>query len=186
MKRYNLIYADPPWSFRDKANAGQRGASHKYPCMAVGAICDLPIGDIAAPDCLLAMWHVGAMPREALAVVDAWGFKLKTMKGFTWHKLTKHGKDHFGMGHWSRANTEDCLFATRGKIRRINAGVPQLIHAKVGRHSEKPEEARDRLVRLAGDIPRVELFARTSTPGWDMFGNEIENSISLCPPCPAT
>ncbi len=171
-KRYSLIYADPPWSYRDKGNAGRRGSSHKYECMTLDEICALPIMQIAAADCLLAMWWVAPMPMEALRVVEAWGFKLRTMKGFTWHKKTKNGLSHFGMGHWTRSNSEDCLFATRGKPRRVNAGVRQLIEASIGRHSEKPAEARNRLVRLMGDVPRVELFARGAVAGWDVWGLE--------------
>ena len=96
---FSLIYADPPWTYRDKCHAGKRGAGYKYSCMTLDDICSIPVASIAAPDCLLAMWWVPPQPREALAVVDAWGFELITMKGFTWHKLTKNGKSHFGMGN---------------------------------------------------------------------------------------
>lgn len=177
--KYKIIYADPAWQFNDKASAGERGACHKYSVMSVDDMCALPVADLAADDCLLAMWWVGAMPDEALKLVKAWGFKLKTTKGFTWHKLTKHGKDHFGMGNWTRANSEDCLFAVRGKPKRVSCGVPQLIHAKVREHSRKPDEARDRLVRLMGDVPRVELFARQKHDGWASWGNEVESDINL-------
>lgn len=173
--KYQIIYADPPWQYRDKCNAGERGACHKYDVMDLSAIKALPVADLAADDCLLAMWWVPPMPHEALQVVEAWGFKLKTMKGFTWHKQTKNGKSHFGMGHWTRANTEDCLFAVRGKPKRVCAGVRQFIDAPIGRHSEKPEEARTRLVQLIGDIPRIELFARAKPEGWDVWGNEVES-----------
>lgn len=178
-KRYEIIYADPPWTYRDKANAGERGAEYKYPCMTVAELCALPVWELAAPDCLLAMWHVPPMPAEALRVIDAWGFELKTFKGFTWHKLTVTGKDHFGMGNWTRANSEDCLFAVRGRPQRVNKGVRQMIHAPVREHSRKPDEARERLVTLMGDVPRVELFARQATDGWDVWGNEIENTPRL-------
>lgn len=172
---YSLIYADPPWTYRDKAHAGQRGAEYKYPCMSISELMALPVHKLAAPDCLLALWHVPVMPREALAVIAAWGFTLKTMKGFTWHKLTKNGLSHFGMGNWTRANTEDCLFATRGKPQRVNASIPQFINAPKGRHSEKPHEARHRLELLLGNVPRLELFARKHFAGWDSWGNEITN-----------
>lgn len=172
--KFNLIYADPPWQYRDKANAGRRGACHKYDVMTLSDIMALPVLELAAADCLLALWWVAPMPAEALAVVTAWGFTLKTMKGFTWHKLTKNGHDHFGMGNWTRANSEDCLFAVRGKPQRVDAGVRQMITAPVGRHSEKPAEARQRLERLLGDVPRVELFARATAPGWVSWGNQVE------------
>lgn len=169
---FDLIYADPPWTYTDKAHAGERGAGYKYSCMTLEEICSLPVIDIAAKNCLLAMWHVPPMPREALRVVEAWGFTLKTMKGFTWHKLTKYGKDHFGMGNWTRANTEDCLFAVKGRPQRVDRSVRQLIHAPVREHSRKPDEARDRLVTLLGDRSRIELFARQQTPGWIAWGDQ--------------
>jgi N6-adenosine-specific RNA methylase IME4 len=175
---YPLIYADPPWTYNDKANDGARGAGHKYPTMTVRDICRLPVWDLAADDCLLAMWWVPTMPLEALKVIDAWGFRLATMKGFTWHKTTAKGKEKIGMGHYTRANTEDCLFAIRGRWvgRRVSAGVRQFITAPVRAHSQKPDEATDRLVQLVGDVPRVELFARVVRPGWDRWGNEVEST----------
>jgi N6-adenosine-specific RNA methylase IME4 len=181
MKQYSLIYADPAWQYRDKASAGKRGACHKYPVMSWREVCLLgeKIRAITAPDCLLAMWWVAPMPAEAIKVVEAWGFELKTMKGFTWHKLTKNGKSHFGMGNYTRANTEDCLFARRGRPKRMDAGVRQFLEAPIREHSRKPDEARDRLVQLLGDVPRLELFARQQTPGWDVWGNEVEGSIDL-------
>ena len=172
---YSLIYADPPWSYRDKCHSGKRGAGYKYPCMNLQDICNLQVASIAADDCLLAMWWVPPMPVEALQVVESWGFTIKTMCGFTWHKTTKHGKDAFGMGNYTRGNAENCLFAVRGRPKRMCAGVSQMIVAQVGRHSEKPAEARDRLVRLMGDVPRIELFARTTAPGWDSWGNEVDS-----------
>ncbi|MEO1391040.1 MAG: MT-A70 family methyltransferase [Cyanobacteria bacterium J06634_6] len=172
--KYQIIYADPPWQYRDEANAGNRGACHKYPVMTYQDICALPVQDIADDNCLLAMWWVGPQPREALAVVDAWGFTLKNMTGFSWHKTTKTGKSHFGMGHLTRGNVENCLFAVRGKPKRVNAGVRQFIQAPHRGHSRKPDEARLRLEDLMGNVPRIELFAREKPPYWDVWGNEID------------
>lgn len=176
--KYSLIYADPPWTYRDSADDGARGACHKYQTMSLHDICRLPIDKIAAENCLLAMWWVPTMPAEALKVMDAWGFRLATIKGFTWHKETKNGKSKIGMGHYTRANTEDCLFAVRGKWAgmRKDAGVRQYISAPIRAHSQKPDEAADRLVRLVGDVPRIELFARTERAGWDRWGNECEST----------
>jgi len=178
-KKYNIIYADPPWSYRDKANSGKRGAAHKYDVMNIDDLCKMPVNDLAADDCLLAMWWVPPMPKEALALVEAWGFELKTMFGFTWHKQTVNGLDHFGMGNWTRANQEAVLFATKGKPKRIAKNVRQIIHAKIGEHSAKPPETRDRLIDLMGNVPRLEMFARTKTDGWDCFGNEIKSDIEI-------
>lgn len=177
-KKYSIIYADPPWKYRNPANSGQRGACHKYNLMTIEQICAMNIQSIAADDCLLAMWWVPPMPTEALQVVEAWGFKHMTMFGFLWHKLTRHGKDHFGMGNMTRANAEACLFAKRGKPQRVNKGVRQLIHAPVREHSRKPDEARTRLSSLMGDnSPKIELFARQRHPGWHAIGDEIKSDI---------
>ena len=180
--KYDLILADPPWVYRDKGNAGKRGASHKYPVMHVNDICRLPIWEIANPEsCLLAMWWVPTQPREALKVIDMWGFRLVTMKGFTWHKTNpKKGNSAIGMGHLTRANSEDMLFAVRGKFpHRLDASIIQHVTAPRGRHSEKPAVFRDLLVKLVGDIPRIELFARQSPQGWHTWGNECDCNIEL-------
>lgn len=178
-RKYGLIYADPAWKFDNAAKSkGQWGGAAKhYKTMTVEEICALPVADLAAKDCLLAMWHVPAMPEEAIAVVKAWGFRLVTTKGFCWHKLTTTGLDHFGMGTLSRGNTEDCMFAVRGKPVRKSRSVRQLIHAPVREHSRKPDEARERLLQLLGEIPRIELFARQPHYGWDAWGNELTSNL---------
>lgn len=183
MRKYTLIYADPPWTYRDKANDGERGAGHKYQTMSISDICRLPIWDLAAESCLLAMWWVPTQPAEALKVMDAWGFRLMTMKGFTWHKTNKHkGNSAIGMGHMTRANSEDCLFAVKGKLPgRLDASICQHVTAPRMEHSAKPSQFRDLLVRLLGEVPRCELFSRDSVPGWDMWGNQCDRSFDLLP-----
>ncbi len=185
-KKYTLIYADPPWSYRDKAKSGDRGAGFKYPTMTVMDICRLPVWELAAESCLLAMWWVPTQPLEALKVVDAWGFKLMTMKGFTWNKsyLRQTDKLALGMGHMTRANSEDCLFAVKGKLPdRLNAGIVQSFTApRHTEHSRKPDHVREKLVQLLGDIPRIELFARQSSHGFDCWGNQCGSpAVDLLP-----
>lgn len=184
MEKYSLIYADPPWTYRDKAKSGERGAAFNYPVMNLRDICRLPVWDLAADSCLLAMWHVPTMPAEALKVVEAWGFRFMTMKGFTWHKTNrKKGNSAIGMGHMTRANSEDCLFAIRGRMpERIDASICQHITAPRMDHSAKPPIIRDKLVQLLGDVPRIELFARQSVDGWHAWGNECDSAISLTEP----
>lgn len=173
---YNIIYADPPWMYTDKI--AKRGAEANYLCMTMDELKALPVYDIAADDCLLAMWWTGPMAREAIELVDAWGFEFKNMTGFTWAKRTKLWKWHFGMGRLTRGNTESVLFATKGKPKRISASVSQLVEAPYQGHSVKPDEVAHRLVELMGDVPRLEMFARRQLPGWDVFGH-IEGSIVL-------
>ena len=173
-KKYEIIYADPPWTYNDKASAGNRGAGFKYSLMTIDQIESLPVSEIAADNCVLFMWHVAPMPEEALRVVKAWGFTLKTMKGFTWAKQNKKSDGFFmGMGNWTRANTEDCLIAVKGKPKRIDASVRQLVISRLRGHSQKPDEVRSAIVQLMGDLPRIELFARQTADGWDSWGNEL-------------
>ncbi|EMD0638810.1 hypothetical protein VPZ60_004226 [Salmonella enterica] len=184
--KYRLIYADPAWNYRDKAKSGKRGASFKYPTMKVEDICRLPVWQLADPEsCLLAMWWVPTMVEEALAVMKAWGFRLMTMKGFTWHKTCKNQQDKsaMGMGHLTRANTEDVLFAVRGKMpERQCASIIQHFSAPRMEHSAKPDCVRQKLVQLVGDVPRIELFARGRVDNWDTWGNEAHtNSVEFQP-----
>lgn len=121
------------------------------------------------------------MPKlnECLEVIKAWGFEYKTV-AFTWIKLNKNKPTPFmGMGRWTRANAEICLLATKGKPSRISAGVHSVVMTPIEGHSKKPQEVRDRIVKLMGDIPRLEMFARNKTEGWDVFGNEVSDSITL-------
>lgn len=173
-RRYDVIYADPPWVYRDRAKAGQRGAGFKYPLLNDRDVAALPVGRIAADDSMLFLWVTWPKLQELLPIVDAWGFRYRTV-GFVWVKRARSsGALAWGMGSWTRANTEPCLLATRGRPVRASAGVHQVVEAALGRHSEKPAEVRDRIVQLAGDVPRIELFARQLTPGWDAWGNDVQ------------
>lgn len=180
---YSLIYADPPWTYNDKCADGKRGAGFKYPTMSVADICRLPVWDLAADSCLLAMWWVPTQPEEALQVMRAWGFRLMTMKGFTWHKTNRvKGGSAIGMGWMTRANSEDCLFAVKGKLPpRLDASICQHVTAPRMEHSAKPEAFREKLVQLLGDVPRIELFARQQADGWDSWGNQCDKSVILVP-----
>ena len=178
--KYRLIYADPPWQYKDKCKDGKRGADFKYPTMKVEDICRLPVWDVADDEsCLLAMWWVPTMAEEAIAVAKAWGFRIMTMKGFTWHKVCKNqpAKDAMGMGHLTRANSEDCLFAVRGRLpARIDASIIQMVTAPRMEHSAKPGIVRHKLERLLGDVPRIELFCRGEVEGWHTWGNQAAKS----------
>lgn len=183
--KYTLIYADPPWSYRDKAANGNRGAGFKYPVMNVLDICRLPAWELAAENCLLAMWWVPTQPAEALEVVKAWGFRLMTMKGFTWNKCGVRQRDKLvlGMGNATRANSEDCLFAIKGRLPpRRSAGIVQSFTAPRLEHSRKPDHVREKLVQLLGDVPRIELFARQSSHGFDVWGNQcVDPAVKMIP-----
>jgi N6-adenosine-specific RNA methylase IME4 len=177
--KYSIIYADPPWTYMDKASAGNRGAFYKYDLMDDNDIYSIPVSEIADDDCILFIWATFPKIAEALETIKAWGFTYKTV-AFTWVKTNKKSDSLFwGMGRWTRSNAEVCLLATKGKPKRINAGVHSVVMSPIGRHSAKPAEVRDRIVSLVGDLPRIELFARSASDGWDVWGNEIEPTVYL-------
>ena len=98
--------------------------------------------------------------------------------GFVWLKKNRKADSWFyGLGFWTRGNAEICLLATRGHPKRQAANVHQFIISPIEAHSKKPDEARDKIVALMGDLPRVDLFARQTPPGWDVWGNEVEPTI---------
>lgn len=169
-KKYNIIYADPPWRYQDRKCNG--ACEFHYETMSIKDICKLPINNIAAKDCVLFLWSTYPMLNEAMQLMEAWGFKYKTI-AFQWVKQNKSGNGFFfGLGRWTRGNTECCLIATKGKPKRVNNSVSQLIVSPIQAHSKKPEEARIKIVDLMGNLPRIELFARESFEGWDCWGNE--------------
>ena len=147
--------------------------------MSIEEIKKIDISSIADDNCVLFMWWVGSQPQEALDLVKEWGFTLKTMTGFNWVKLTKLQKLFFGMGFWTRAGSECCLIATKGKVKPISHSVRSVLMAENKKHSQKPPEIRERIVQLCGDLPRLEIFARDRTEGWDVFGNEVENDVKF-------
>ena len=179
-KKYSVIYADPPWSYRTWSKKGNgRSAESHYPTMSLNDICVLPVADIADKDCALFLWATFPNLHEAFEVIKAWGFEYKTV-AFCWVKRNKKSPSWFvGLGHWTRANAEICLLATRGKPQRISKSVRQIVDTPIERHSKKPDEVRNRIVELMGDVPRIELFAREQSQGWDVFGNEIESDVEL-------
>lgn len=147
--------------------------------MPIEDICALPVRELAATNCALLLWATFPLLPEAFQTIDAWGFTYKTV-AFVWVKRNKVSPGYFlGAGNWTRANAEVCLLATKGKLKRECAAVRQIIDTPIENHSKKPSETRDRIIQLFGDLPRVELFARQYTPGWDVWGNEIDSTISL-------
>ena len=175
IRKYSVIYADPPWRYAQK---GLQGAAEKhYPTMGIDELCTLPVADLAAPDSVLFLWATFPQLPEALRLIKAWGFTYKSV-AFVWLKKNRKSEGWFyGLGFWTRGNAEVCLLATRGHPKRQAANVHQFIISPIQEHSRKPEEAREKIVALMGDVPRVELFARQSPPGWDVWGNEVESTL---------
>lgn len=177
-KKYKIIYADPPWSYDDKSmNRG--GAERHYKTTKNSELCKLDIQSISDDDCILFMWATFPKLREALELIDAWGFEYKT-NAFTWVKKNKKSLTNFwGMGRWTRSNAEICLLAVKGKPKRLSMSVHSIIEEPIMQHSRKPQVVRDKIIELVGDIPRIELFCRESPVGWDTWGNECESSVDI-------
>ena len=175
--KYPVIYADPPWRYSQKGLQG--AAENHYPTMSIDELCALPVAEIAAPDSALFLWATFPQLPEALQLIRAWGFTYKSV-AFVWLKKNRKADSWFyGLGFWTRANAEVCLLATRGHPKRQAANVHQFIISPIEGHSKKPDETRDKIVALMGDVPRVELFARQTPPGWDVWGNEVEPTVNL-------
>jgi site-specific DNA-methyltransferase (adenine-specific) len=172
-KKYNIIYADPPWLYDNAKDNNPAMGGKTYQVMSQEALALLPVQDIAAKDCSLLMW--GTMPKlkEALWLGEQWGFRYITC-AFTWVKLNPSGNGIYsGLGHWTNGNAELCLLFKQGAPKRYAKNVKQIQMYPRGKHSAKPAEIREEIVRFLGDLPRIELFARTATPGWDVWGNEV-------------
>ena len=178
MKKYGVIYADPPWAYRVWSQKGNgRSAESHYSTMSLDEIKTLPVGELADKDCALFMWITFPLLKEAWNVVEAWGFTYKSV-AFVWVKQNKKTPSLFwGMGYWTRANAEVCIIATKGSPKRQSRAVHQIIMSPIEQHSKKPDETRERIVALMGDVPRIELFARQKTEGWDVWGNEAPDSV---------
>jgi N6-adenosine-specific RNA methylase IME4 len=171
-KKYQIIYADPPWSYRGKMM--NSSVTDHYGVMSLKDICNLPVKDIAEKDCILFLWVTLPKLNEFMKVIKAWGFEYKTT-AFVWAKKNKISDSFFmGLGRWTRANPEICVLATKGQISRKSNNIRQLQIHPIAKHSEKPAIFRQLIVDLVGDdLPRIELFAREKTEGWDVWGNEV-------------
>lgn len=189
MKKYNIIYADPAWSYDKKV--GQGIADDVYSTMDLESIKKIPVSNISADDCFLFIWCTFPMLMEGLEVIKAWGFEYKTL-GFSWIKTNKRQNQSqisflpidnidtfFGIGHYTKSNCEVCLIGKKGSPKVIDNTVSSVLISPLRGHSRKPDETRDRIVQLCGDLPRVELFARQNHQGWDAWGNEVKDSIEL-------
>lgn len=180
-EKYSIIYCDPPWKFKNHTTGGQMigGASYHYNTETIKNLKKMDINSITEKDCVLFMWWVASQPKEAIELVEEWGFEIKTMTAFNWVKTTKTGKLFFGMGFWTRAGSENCLIAIKGKPKKISSSI-RSVHLLINeKHSKKPQLFRDLIVQMFGNLKKLEMFAREKSEGWDVFGNQIENSIKI-------
>lgn len=202
-KRYHILYADCPWPYSDKKKAGRTrcGAENHYDCMSIDELCQLPVESLAEDNAVLFMWTTFPLLLSAKdpeksppgRVMKAFGFRYKTL-GFCWVKTNKDGSIWHGVGAYAKSNPEICLMGVRGNVGRlvkdkvtglrigtdpkeklsvVSNHVSSTLLAPRGPHSQKPPVVRDRIVKLFGDVSRIELFARDSADGWDSIGDEL-------------
>jgi N6-adenosine-specific RNA methylase IME4 len=185
MKKFNVIYADPPWQYADKLSNGKRGVDFKYKTLNIKDIMALPVKNIAAEDCTLFLWGTWPLIKECISTVEAWGFDYKTC-GFVWNKVTKKEpiKIIKGMGRYTRGNTEFVLIGRKGKmLERADKSISQVLFSdttdimlasRSGKHSEKPGSVICRISRMYPKVPKIELFARRRMKGWEATGFDYD------------
>lgn len=178
-KRYNTIYADPPWRFENRT--GKVAPEHKrltrYETMTFAEIASLPVSDIAAEKAHLYLWCPNALLPEGLEIMDAWGFEYKT--NLVWEKVRKDGQpDGRGVGFYFRNVTEMLLFGIKKNSmpnRTLDPARSQvnLIRSMKREHSRKPDEIIP-IIENCSQAPRIELFCRGVRDGWDCWGNQAD------------
>ena len=180
-KKYQIIYADPPWEYKE-SGSGSRVVSSHYPTMNIEDIKNLPVQSMCDDTSILFLWVTFPRLEQGLEVIKSWGFKYYGL-GFNWVKMSKNGQPSWGMGYYTRQNTEICLIGVKedkGKrIKPLVKNILSVVHSEKREHSQKPDIIRDYIVSICGDLPRIELFAREKTEGWDVWGNEVKSDIEL-------
>lgn len=205
VKKYNVLYADCPWSYSNKktgrTNGDQpegSGAETQYLTLSTQEIIDLPVRDIMEKNCILFLWATVPLMPDAFKVMEGWGFTYKTM--ITWRKIMS-----LGMGYWFRGQCEHLLMSTKGNVKAFRQQkanfykstlegtfqIDELYQSKAGKHSQKPHYFRELIstaVKVSFEEPKkLEMFARSRDgmfsdyeyEGWDVYGNQVNNSIVL-------
>lgn len=181
-KKYQVIYADPPWQFSSKQSVISNGKinfkslENQYPSMSTKEIKELPIKTITDEKCALFLWTTDAHLKEAIAIIESWGFEYRTI-AFVWVKRERTWSICKNPAPWINKNCEICLLGIKGSPTRKDPKIYQLIDAKRSKHSKKPDATRIRIEKLFGDVPRIELFARQQHQGWDAWGNQLSDTI---------
>ena len=178
--RYEILYADPPWDYKGqrqhngKGKKETGGAIEHYPTMTLKELKKLDIGSICAENCLLFMWSSSPHLDQAIDLMKAWGFRWATV-GFVWDK------QRVNPGFYTMSQCELCLIGKRGKIPKPRGArnIRQLVSELRGKHSAKPAEVRTRIELMFPTQNKVELFSRDVTPGWDIWGNEVNSTITI-------
>jgi N6-adenosine-specific RNA methylase IME4 len=174
-RRYSIIYADPPWSYYNKTL--DLGTGNQYATMSDAELARLPVYGLGQEDSVLLLWATQPMMRRALSLMASWGYEFTTFF-LVWNKVQRFMQDSlYGRGAYTRPNSEFVLLGMRGKMRvgeRNSGRIGSVLRARPREHSRKPPIVREMIVRVFGDLPRIELFARQSASDWDVWGNETE------------
>lgn len=188
-KKYDIIYADPPWHYggklqfdkssaaKDKLDPNKKifisSASFKYPTVKTKDLKNIPIQDIAKDDCLLFMWATNPHMAQAITLGEAWGFEYKTV-AFIWDKMVHNP------GQYTLSNCELCLVFKRGRIPKPRGArnEQQLVRSPRRTHSMKPDEIRHKIVNMFPTQEKIELFARGRFEGWDEWGLDVLESMA--------
>ena len=176
MKKYEIIYADPPWDYgspqHTKGGKETGGAHTHYNVMSVKEMKELPIPQISSDNCLLFMWVTGPFMDQAIDLMKHWGFQYKQV-AFVWDKL------RVNPGAYTTTQTEFVLVGKKGIIPRPRGSrkEKQLIQKKRTKHSEKPDEVRSRIEAMFPQQSKIELFARKAAPNWNFIGDMLNGKI---------
>lgn len=180
--KYEIIYTDCPWAYDNNGEYIRKeytfSGAGQYPRMKLSELKALNVKDIAAKDACLFMWGVYPQLPQVQPVMQAWGFQYVTV-AFTWVKTNNGIGFPCGEGHWTLANPELLFLGRRGKVETATRGIHNLQFAPRLEHSEKPNLFRDLIVKLCGDLPRIELFARKRVKGWDAWGLEVPGGSDI-------
>ena len=176
-KKYKIIYADPPYQVSANYQSNNRkflNINNYYPTMTIQQIKNLDVKSITDKDCILFMWVCDSFLKDCIDIIESWGFEYRTI-GFNWIKKYKSGSFCYNFSKYTLKSHEICLIGIKGKLKNLKKtnNIKCLVLAERTIHSKKPSEVRNRIVKLCGNLPRIELFAREKTKGWDIWGNEV-------------
>lgn len=186
MKKYNIIYADPPWDYVSKKTGRDmnHGAKDKYNVMTLQDIKEMPINELTQENAVCFMWVTVPLLDVGIETLKAWGFGYKTF--ITWEK-----EGGLGMGHWLRVQTEHIIIGVKGNVKPFKCQRKNIVKYPMCGHSKKPHIFRELVLELTkntfSDPERLEMFARSRAgmfpdyeyEGWDVYGNQVNNSISI-------
>lgn len=178
MSKYSVLYADPPWDYDGKTQhngvSAVKSAEDHYPTMTLEQLKNLKIKEKTEDDALLFLWSSSPHLEQALELMKAWGFEYKTI-AFVWDKQKTNP------GYYTLSQTEICLVGKRGRFPtpRGSRKERQFLSEMRSRHSKKPDEVRQRIQRMFPTQKKLELFARQTSDGWDVWGNEVATAVAL-------